>query len=60
MNVPKMNDSCSKENVEVHNVVKSDLNLPEGKKQKRHNGHYYHRHLFHSKNICPLLFLTSR
>jgi hypothetical protein len=19
-----------------------------------------HRHLFHSKNICPLLFLTSR
>jgi hypothetical protein len=21
---------------------------------------FYHRHLFHSKNICPLLFLTSR
>ena len=20
----------------------------------------FHRHLFHSKNICPLLFLTSR
>ena len=20
----------------------------------------YHRHLFHSKNICPILFLTSR
>jgi hypothetical protein len=20
----------------------------------------HHRHLFHSKNICPLLFLTSR
>jgi hypothetical protein len=26
-----MNDSCNKENLEVHNVVKSDLNLPEGK-----------------------------
>jgi hypothetical protein len=22
--------------------------------------HFCHRHLFHSKNICPLLFLTSR
>ena len=22
--------------------------------------HCHHRHLFHSKNICPLLFLTSR
>jgi hypothetical protein len=26
-----MNDSCNNENLEVHNVVKSDLNLPEGK-----------------------------
>ena len=26
-----MNDTCNKENLEVHNVVKSDLNLPEGK-----------------------------
>jgi hypothetical protein len=26
-----MNDSCNKEHLEVHNVVKSDLNLPEGK-----------------------------
>jgi hypothetical protein len=26
-----MNDSCNKANLEVHNVVKSDLNLPEGK-----------------------------
>ena len=31
LNVPMMNDSCNKENLEVHNVVKSDLNLPEGK-----------------------------
>jgi hypothetical protein len=22
--------------------------------------HWVHRHLFHSKNICPLLFLASR
>jgi hypothetical protein len=26
-----MNDSCNKDNLEVNNVVKSDLNLPEGK-----------------------------
>jgi hypothetical protein len=26
-----MNDSCNKENLEVHNEVKSNLNLPEGK-----------------------------
>jgi hypothetical protein len=26
-----MNDSCNKEHLEVHNVVKSYLNLPEGK-----------------------------
>ena len=26
-----MTDSCNEENLEVHNVVKSDLNLPEGK-----------------------------
>jgi hypothetical protein len=26
-----MNDCCNKEHLEVHNVVKSDLNLPEGK-----------------------------
>jgi hypothetical protein len=26
-----MNDSCKKENLEVHNVVKYNLNLPEGK-----------------------------
>ena len=26
-----MNDTCNKETLEVHNVVKSDLNLPEGK-----------------------------
>jgi hypothetical protein len=26
-----MNDSYNKANLEVHNVVKSDLNLPEGK-----------------------------
>jgi hypothetical protein len=26
-----MNDTCNKENLEVHNVVKSDLNLPERK-----------------------------
>ena len=31
LNVPMMNDTCNKENLEVHNVVKSDLNLPEGK-----------------------------
>jgi hypothetical protein len=26
-----MNDSCNKDNLEVNNVVKSDLKLPEGK-----------------------------
>ena len=31
LNVPMMNDSYNKANLEVHNVVKSDLNLPEGK-----------------------------
>ena len=31
LNVPMMNDSCNKENLEVHNEVKSNLNLPEGK-----------------------------
>jgi hypothetical protein len=31
LNVPMMNDSCNKDNLEVNNVVKSDLNLPEGK-----------------------------
>ena len=31
LNVPMMNDSCKKENLEVHNVVKYNLNLPEGK-----------------------------
>jgi hypothetical protein len=29
-------------------------------KQKVFRIHQTHRHLFHSKNICPLLFLTSR
>jgi hypothetical protein len=31
LNVPMMNDSGNKDNLEVNNVVKSDLNLPEGK-----------------------------
>ena len=31
LNVPMMNDSYNKANLEVYNVVKSDLNLPEGK-----------------------------
>jgi hypothetical protein len=30
LNVPMVNDSCKKENLEVHNVVKYNLNLLEG------------------------------
>jgi hypothetical protein len=37
-------------------AIYADVRLPEEYTTTTNN----HRHLFHSKNICPLLFLTSR